>query len=185
MIVELLQVALQLVALPLVAFPILGFFYRLTDELAVGGGGLFLGVLCGFLAGYLITDSYPATLMLGGILLGLIFADRFHTAAHRIGLGITILMVLYLGTPIVPPLPVIALAIAHLGDRQLGRMREPYSIFADTNIVFNVLLIGYAAWGILTLNNVGTFILAEFTYLFGGILLGSKERKRYSVGIGS
>ncbi|MFQ5815446.1 MAG: hypothetical protein ACE5G7_03000 [Candidatus Hydrothermarchaeaceae archaeon] len=169
----------------LAALPLLGLLYRFTDELAEGGSiGLLMGALCGLLTGYLISANYPAALMLGGVLVGLLLADRFNTTVHRIGLGTAILAVLYLGTPIVPPVPTIILALASFGDQQLGGVRQPYSIFADTNIVLNVFLVGYAALGILTLNSIAAFILAELTYLLGGTLFGHKKGKRYSPGIG-
>jgi len=175
----------MLIELPIfVAVPLLGFLYRLTDELAVGGGGLLLGLGSGILAGYLITESSPAALMVGGVLLALLFADRLKTSAHRIGLGATILIVLWKGPHIVEPGHIIILTLAALGDRQLGKMKEPYSTFADTNIVLNIFLLSYVALGILTLNSIVVFVLAELTYFLGGILLGSKKRERYPAGIG-
>ncbi len=169
----------------LAALPLIGLFYRFTDELSENGKlGLVVGAMNGLLAGYMISTSYPLALMLSGLILGLLLANRFNTSAHRLGLGIAFLAVLYLGNPIVPPLPVIALALAAVGDQSLDRVREPFSILADTNIVLNALLVGYTALGILAIDSAVALILAEVAYTIGGIPFGSKKGKRYSVGVG-
>lgn len=164
------------------ALPVLGLLYRLTDELGDGKAGLMLGAFSGILTGYLISVAYPLALMLGGLTVGLLVANRIRSIAHRVGLGAAILTVLYLGNPIVPPLPLVGLAVASLSDNLLSELREPFSIFADINIVLNAVLVGYAVVGVLNLESIAALIAAELAYMVGGFVIGSQKGKRHSAG---
>ncbi|MEE8358879.1 MAG: hypothetical protein V3R82_05670, partial [Candidatus Hydrothermarchaeales archaeon] len=55
------------------------------------------GVVCGILAGFLITEHKISTLILGGVIIGFLVSGKLSNIGYYFGLGSVLTMILYYG----------------------------------------------------------------------------------------
>ncbi|MFQ5887843.1 MAG: hypothetical protein ACE5HY_04015 [Candidatus Hydrothermarchaeales archaeon] len=160
----------------IVLYAIIGILFQIIKNLDEKGSYvecIISGIICGVLAGFLITEHRISTLILGGVIIGLLISGRLSNVGYYFGLGSVLAMILYYGTPPITLGFLLIIAGATLTDEFLA-MAESGVItnkISGLHPVINILLVAFLIFDIVPPLGVGAFIVSEVTYRLGAIVI--------------
>ncbi len=129
------------------------------------------GIVCGVLAGFLITEHKISTLILGGVIIGFLVSGRLSNIGYYFGVGSVLTMILYYGAPPISLGYLLIIAGAAFLDEVLA-VHESQGLVGKISVfhpVINLLLAVFLVLGVVPFLGVVAFIVSEMAYRLGAV----------------
>lgn len=145
---------------------------NVQDKKGSSLGCIISGIVCGFIAGTLITEHKVSTLILGGIIIGFLISGRLSNIGYYFSLATVLTMILYFGAPPISLGFFLIIAVALMADEILS-MDNNEGVIGQLlwyHPFINVILVLFFIFDIIPALGVISFMVSEITYRLGAII---------------